>query len=74
MKTRTVGLLLGLMSYLLWGGLSLYWTGLRHMDSYVVFSYRILFTVVTMLLYMVLAGKRQVYGAEKTIFFPHADS
>lgn len=64
MKTRTVGLLLGLMSYLLWGGLSLYWKGLGHMDSYVVFSYRILFTVVTMLLYMVLAGKRQVYGRD----------
>lgn len=64
MKTTKVGLLLGLTSYLLWGGLSLYWKLLGHIDSYTVFSYRILFTVVTMLLYMVCAGKQQAYKKE----------
>lgn len=60
-KTR-IGLLLGLLSYLLWGFLSLYWKMLGHLDSYKVFSYRILFTVLTMLVYMILSKQSQSYG------------
>ncbi|MFC3927394.1 EamA family transporter RarD [Streptococcus caprae] len=62
-KTKT-GLLLGFICYLLWGVLSLYWKMLGHIDSYTVFSYRILFTVVTMLVYMLLSGKTKTYQAE----------
>lgn len=61
MTSKRIGLLLGLLSYLLWGFLSLYWKMLGHLDSYKVFSYRILFTVLTMLLYMVLSKKTQSY-------------
>lgn len=64
MRTTKIGLCLGLLSYLLWGVLSLYWKLLGHMDSYMVFSYRILFTVVTMVVYMLLTGKKQAYGLE----------
>ncbi|MGT2756303.1 EamA family transporter RarD [Streptococcus ovuberis] len=61
MNQTRKGLLLVLICYLLWGILSLYWKALGRIDSFTVFSYRIVFTVLTMLLYMVLAGKQRDY-------------
>lgn len=59
MKQAKLGLSLGVLAYILWGLLSLYWKLLSEIDPYTVFSYRILMTVVTMLGYLVLSGKQR---------------
>lgn len=64
MNQTRKGLLLVLVCYLLWGVLSLYWKLLGGIASLTVFSYRIVFTVVTMLIYMALAGKQKAYVKE----------
>lgn len=51
------GLLYAFATYVLWGFLSIYWKLLSGVDAYEVFSYRMLSTMVTMVLYFCLSGK-----------------
>lgn len=51
------GLLLAVGSYVSWGFLSLFWKLLGNVDSYDVFSYRILSTMLTMVVYFFVFGK-----------------
>lgn len=64
MKKTNLGFLLGLVTYILWGFLSLYWKLLSGVNSYNTFSYRIIFTVVTMLLYMLISRNHRRYLSE----------
>lgn len=64
MKKTNLGILLGLITYILWGFLSLYWKLLSGVNSYNTFSYRIIFTVLTMLVYMVLSKNKERYRGE----------
>lgn len=64
MKKTNLGFLLGLVTYILWGFLSLYWKLLSGVNSYNTFSYRIIFTVLTMLVYMVLSKNKERYRGE----------
>lgn len=64
MKKTNLGFLLGLVTYILWGFLSLYWKLLSGVSSYSTFSYRIIFTVVTMLLYMLISRNHRRYLSE----------
>ncbi|MGT2947961.1 EamA family transporter RarD [Streptococcus devriesei] len=61
MKETKQGLLLGLEAYLLWGVISLFWKQLSGINAYAIFSYRILWTLVTMLLYMLLSQRQRIY-------------
>ncbi|MFC3931584.1 EamA family transporter RarD [Streptococcus dentapri] len=54
MTKKQKGLLLGLATYLFWAFLSLYWKLLSGVDAYSTFSYRIIWTVITMLIYMMV--------------------
>lgn len=62
LKKTSLGLLLALLTYILWGVLSLYWKLLVGIPADVIFSYRIVFTVLTMLVYMVIAHKKDSYS------------
>ncbi|UVF01997.1 EamA family transporter RarD [Streptococcus equinus] len=64
MKKTNLGFLLGLVTYILWGFLSLYWKLLSGVSSYNTFSYRIIFTVITMLVYMLLSRNHKRYQSE----------
>ena len=64
MKKTNIGILLGLSTYILWGFLSLFWKLLSGVNSYNTFSYRIVFTVLTMLLYMLISGNKARYKNE----------
>ncbi|MDV5120231.1 EamA family transporter RarD [Streptococcus pasteurianus] len=64
MKKTNLGILFGLITYILWGFLSLYWKLLSGVNSYNTFSYRIIFTVLTMLVYMVLSKNKERYRGE----------
>ena len=64
MKKTNLGILLGLITYILCGFLSLYWKLLSGVNSYNTFSYRIIFTVLTMLVYMVLSKNKERYRGE----------
>lgn len=64
LKKTNLGLLIGLITYLMWGFLSLFWKLLSGVNSYNTFSYRIVFTVITMLIYMVLSGNTKRYQTE----------
>ncbi|MGT2924122.1 EamA family transporter RarD [Streptococcus caviae] len=61
MKETRQGLLLGLGAYVLWGVISLFWKQLSGVNAYAIFSYRILWTLVTMLLYMFLSKRQSIY-------------
>ncbi|MGT2750815.1 EamA family transporter RarD [Streptococcus orisasini] len=61
MKETRQGLLLGLGAYVLWGVISLFWKQLSGVNAYAIFSYRILWTLITMLLYMFLSRHQTVY-------------
>ena len=60
MKETRQGLLLGLGAYVLWGVISLFWKQLSGVNAYAIFSYRILWTLVTMLLYMFLSKRQSI--------------
>ncbi|GFH40062.1 EamA family transporter RarD [Pseudolactococcus insecticola] len=65
------GLMLAFASYIAWGFLSLFWKLLGGVNSYEVFSYRILSTLLTMLLYFIITGKtgklkRELIGLSKS--------
>ena len=64
MKKTNLGFLLGLVTYILWGFLSLYWKLLSGVSSYNTFSYRIIFTVITMLFYMLVSRNHKRYQSE----------
>ncbi|MFV8211446.1 EamA family transporter RarD [Streptococcus pluranimalium] len=64
MTTKTKGLMLALSAYLLWGLLSLYWKQLSAVGAYDIFAYRMLWTVVTMLLYMLITRQTQKYRSQ----------
>lgn len=64
MRTKTKGLLLAFLAYVLWGILSLYWKQLGSIPAYDIFAYRILWTVLTMLVYMVLFKQHQRFKRE----------
>lgn len=71
---RNLGLLLGLLSYILWGGLVYYWHLLSHVNSMEVFSYRILFTIVSMLLYFVFTRQTKKLNRETTALWHNKKS
>lgn len=60
------GILLAIGSYIAWGVLSIFWKYLGKIDSYEVFSYRILFTMLTMLIYFLACGKTAKLKTELT--------
>ncbi|MGT2907389.1 EamA family transporter RarD [Streptococcus dentiloxodontae] len=63
--TRTKkGLLFALGAYLSWAFISIYWKALSGVNSYNSFSYRILFTFITMFIYMLISKRKAVYQAE----------
>lgn len=64
MKKTNLGFLLGLVTYILWCFLSLYRKLLSGVSSYNTFSYRIIFTVVTMLLYVLISRNHRCYLSE----------
>ncbi|EJN93837.1 EamA family transporter RarD [Streptococcus ratti] len=61
MKETRQGLLFGLGAYVLWGVISLFWKQLSGVNPYAIFSYRILWTLITMLLYMFLSRRQTAY-------------
>lgn len=58
------GLLLAFGSYIAWGFLSIFWKLLSGVDAYEVFSYRILSTMLTMLLYFLFFGRMKKLRTE----------
>ena len=65
------GILLAIGSYIAWGVLSIFWKYLGKIDSYEVFSYRILFTMLTMLIYFLVCGKTTKLKTELTTLGHH---
>lgn len=51
------GLIYAFATYILWGFLSIFWKLLSGVDAYEVFSYRMLSTMLTMVLYFCVTGK-----------------
>jgi chloramphenicol-sensitive protein RarD len=51
-------------SYIAWGFLSIFWKLLSGVDAYEVFSYRILSTMLTMLLYFLFFGRMKKLKTE----------
>lgn len=51
------GLIYAFATYILWGFLSIFWKLLSGVDAYEVFSYRMLSTMLTMVLYFCMTGK-----------------
>lgn len=54
---KQIGIILGIGCYLMWGALVYYWHLLSKINSIEVFSYRILFTIVSMFLYFIVSKK-----------------
>lgn len=69
MKRTNLGILFGLSTYLSWGFLSLFWKLLAGVNAYNTLSYRILFTSLTMLVYMIFFGRSKVYKEELSSLF-----
>lgn len=69
MKKTNLGILFGLSTYLCWGFLSLFWKLLAGVNAYNTLSYRILFTSLTMLVYMIFSGRSKVYKEELSNLF-----
>ena len=64
MTRKNQGLLFGLATYIQWGFLSLFWKLLAGVSAYNTFSWRIVFTVVTMLLYALVAKQNARFKDE----------
>ena len=58
------GLLLAFGSYIAWGFLSIFWKLMSGVDAYEVFSYRMMSTMLTMLLYFLLFGRMKKLKTE----------
>ncbi|CAM3179030.1 EamA family transporter RarD [Lactococcus hircilactis] len=66
---RNFGILLGVFCYVLWGALVYYWHLLSHVNAIEVFSYRIIFTILSMMVYFMLTKKTKKLGHEiKTLY------
>ena len=61
---KNQGLLFGLASYIQWGFLSLFWKLLAGVSAYNTFSWLIVFTVVTMLVYALIANQTTRFKGE----------
>ena len=61
---KNQGLLFGLATYIQWGFLSLFWKLLAGVSAYNTFSWRIVFTVVTMLVYALVAKQNARFKGE----------
>ena len=61
---KNQGLLFGLATYIQWGFLSLFWKLLAGVSAYNTFSWRIVFTVVTMLTYALVAKQNTRFKGE----------
>lgn len=64
MTRKNQGLLFGLATYIQWGFLSLFWKLLAGVSAYNTFSWRIIFTVVTMLVYASVAKQNTRFKKE----------
>ena len=64
MTRKNQGLLFGLATYIQWGFLSLFWKLLAGVSAYNTFSWRIVFTVVTMLVYALVAKQNARFKGE----------
>ena len=64
MTRKNQGLLFGLATYIQWGFLSLFWKLLAGVSAYSTFSWRIVFTVVTMLTYALVAKQNTRFKKE----------
>ena len=64
MTRKNQGLLFGLATYIQWGFLSLFWKLLAGVSAYNTFSWRIVFTVVTMLVYASVAKQNTRFKKE----------
>ena len=64
MTRKNQGLLFGLATYIQWGFLSLFWKLLAGVSAYNTFSWRIIFTVVTMLVYALVAKQNARFKDE----------
>ena len=61
---KQIGIILGIGCYLMWGALVYYWHLLSKINSIEVFSYRILFTIVSMFLYFIVSKKTKKLNSE----------
>ena len=64
MTRKNQGLLFGLATYIQCGFLSLFWKLLAGVSAYNTFSWRIVFTVVTMLIYALVAKQNTRFKKE----------
>lgn len=64
MTRKNQGVLFGLVSYIQWGFLSLFWKLLAGVSAYNTFSWRIVFTVVTMLVYALITNQTTRFKGE----------
>ena len=64
---KNQGLLFGLATYIQWGFLSLFWKLLAGVSAYNTFSWRIVFTVVTMLTYALVAKQNTRFKKDKKV-------
>ena len=64
LSKETKGILFALLSYLLWGFLSLYWKLLSHVEAYQSFSYRIVWTLVTMSFYILISNRTKFFKSQ----------
>ena len=64
LSRKNQGLLFGLATYIQWGFLSLFWKLRAGVSAYNTFSWRIVFTVVTMLVYALVAKQNARFKGE----------
>lgn len=61
MRKDNLGIIFGLLVYVLWGLLFFYWKLLFGIEVYSMFVYRIIFIVLIMFIYMFVLGRKIVY-------------
>ena len=74
-KNMQKGILLGVVTYLIWGLLPVYWKSIGEVEADIVFSHRIIWSFVFLLLYISLSKNirpfmkesKQIYANKKTL-------
>lgn len=56
------GVLVGLAAYVLWGALTIYWHELDHFDAFELIGYRVIFSALTMVVALTVAGRWRHLG------------
>lgn len=63
------GILYGLVAYLLWGVLPVYWKMLQHVDAMEILASRFLWSAVFVFVLLLVTGKLQVFAQETKAIF-----